>query len=167
MTQSNYSKFNEKAKSLEKWKPILNTMGITGKKNDWMAQYASMHSSNDLNNVNNISATQSESIDFGVSLLPVAMKIAAQTIGNNLVSVKPMDLGLSAEEVARIESEVKQENRDGKIDSIIDDTEYVERKKEDHPDWKNGGRPHVQLLYIDYKFGSTQSTTTIKKKKKK
>ena len=42
------------------------------------------------------------------SLFPVAMKIAAQTIGQDLVSVQPMTgPGMSKEKRERIEAEIK------------------------------------------------------------
>ena len=101
------------------------------------------------------------------NLFPVAMKIAAKTIGQDLVSVQPMTGpgGMSKEERERIEAEIKQKNRDGKIDSLIEGTEYKEEKLEQHPDYKPGSGG--QLFYMDYTYGSTHKKTRRSKKKKK
>ena len=96
------------------------------------------------------------------SLFPVAMKIVSQTIAQDLVSVQPMNgpSGMSKEEKERIESEIKQKNRDGKIDSLIEDTEYKEEKVEEHPDYKPG------LFYMDYTYNSPTHKKTRRSKKK-
>jgi hypothetical protein len=106
----------DKQKALKKWSPVLENMGVTGDRIDWMAEYAEFHSINENAYVNAsnvsgmggvISAQPSTlagqtignttygpgssigSGDVGQNLLPVAMKIAAQTIGLDLVAVKP------------------------------------------------------------------------------
>ena len=100
------------------------------------------------------------------SLFPIAMKIASQTIAQDLVSVQPMNGpgGMSKEEKERIESEIKQKNRDGKIDSLIEGTEYKEEKVEKHPDYKPGNSP---LFYMDYTYNSPTHKKTRRSKKKK
>ena len=99
------------------------------------------------------------------SLFPIAMKIASQTISQDLVTVQPMTGpgGMSKEERERIESEIKQKNRDGKIDSLIEGTEYKEEKVEEHPDYKPGDSP---LFYMDYTYSTHKKTRRSKKKKK-
>ena len=101
------------------------------------------------------------------SLFPIAMKIVSQTIGQDLVSVQPMTGpgGMSKEEKERIEAEIKQKNRDGKIDSLIEGTEYKEEKLEQHPDYKPGSGG--QLLYFDYTYNSSTHKKTRRSKKKK
>jgi hypothetical protein len=107
----------DKAKATKKWAPVLENMGVTGERVEWMAEYAEFHSINENAYVNasNVagmggviaaqpsiypgqtvggtlaSGTQplTGSGDVGQNLLPVAMKIAAQTIGLDLVAVKP------------------------------------------------------------------------------
>jgi hypothetical protein len=107
----------DKQKAVKKWAPVLENMGVTGERVDWMAEYAEFHSINENAYVNasNVSgmggvvAAQPSlfpgqtlggtlaggtspltgSGDVGQNLLPVAMKIAAQTIGLDLVAVKP------------------------------------------------------------------------------
>ena len=106
----------DKSKAIKKWSPVLENMGVTGERVDWMAEYAEFHSINENAYVNasNVSgmggviAAQPSALagqtlgsswntansylgsgDVGQNLLPVAMKIAAQTIGLDLVAVKP------------------------------------------------------------------------------
>jgi len=105
-------------KAMKKWSPVLENMGVTGDRVEWMSEYAEFHSINENAYVNasnvagmgNVFAAQpatyagqtiggslatSTSVgtigsgDVGQNLLPVAMKIAAQTIGLDLVAVKP------------------------------------------------------------------------------
>ena len=106
----------DKQKVINKWTPVLENMGvIDSDRLDWMSEYAEFHSINE-NAYANVSNTvglgsivaPSPSIlpgttigsnwsttgvngsgDLGQNLLPVAMKIAAQTIGLDLVAVKP------------------------------------------------------------------------------
>jgi len=102
----------DKSKAVKKWSPVLENMGVTGERVEWMAEYAEFHSINENAYVNasNVagmgavvaaqpsslagqtaltSGSQIGSGDVGQNLLPVAMKIAAQTIGLDLVAVKP------------------------------------------------------------------------------
>ena len=110
-------------KALKKWAPVLENMGVTGDRVEWMSEYAEYHSINEnayananingmggvfspqpstfagqtsLSGVSGTSGTSTYgtgglvgSGDVGQNLLPVAMKIAAQTIGLDLVAVKP------------------------------------------------------------------------------
>jgi hypothetical protein len=110
----------DKQKAVKKWAPVLENMGVTGERVDWMAEYAEFHSINENAYVNasnvagmgGVIAAQPSTLagqtignstalggygpgslagsgDVGQNLLPVAMKIAAQTIGLDLVAVKP------------------------------------------------------------------------------
>jgi hypothetical protein len=102
----------DKQKAIKKWSPVLENMGVTGDRVDWMSEYAEFHSINENAYVNasnvagmgSVIAAQPSSLpgqtlgnyangigsgDVGQNLLPVAMKIAAQTIGLDLVAVKP------------------------------------------------------------------------------
>jgi len=105
-------------KAVAKWKPVLESLGVQDpSRMKWMAEYAEMHSLNEnvaystLGNINGMGAVQAAqpsttpglvwgdytaggaggigSGDIGQNLLPVSMKIAAQTIGLDLVAVKP------------------------------------------------------------------------------
>ena len=108
----------DKQKALKKWAPVLENMGVKAEDRiEWMAEYAELHSINEnaYANASNVAglgsviAPQPYSLsgvtvgtgnysgqtnyagsgDIGQNLLPVAMKIAAQTIGLDLVAVKP------------------------------------------------------------------------------
>ena len=106
----------DKQKAIKKWAPVLENMGVAGEERlDWMSEYAEYHSINENAYVNASTAgmgavlsPQPSSLagaligtnwssnsgsagsgDLGQNLLPVAMKIAAQTIGLDLVAVKP------------------------------------------------------------------------------
>jgi hypothetical protein len=101
-------------KAMKKWSPVLENMGVSGEKLEWMAEYAEFHSINENAYVNATNVAGMGAVlnpvlggpagttltntgwsgaagsgDVGQNLLPVAMKIAAQTIGLDLVAVKP------------------------------------------------------------------------------
>ena len=126
--------------------------------NNWMTEYANLHLKNKLSTNTVIGSQSNESFP---SLLPIAKKISAQTIGIDLVSVQPMkDFGNSEKERERIKREVATINRDRKLDSIIEDKEFEEFeefKEEDHELYKSGTTSN--LFYLDYKY-STPSTST-------
>ena len=105
----------DKQKAIKKWSPVLENMGVEGDRVEWMSEYAEFHSINENAYVNASNVTGMGSVinpvvglnnptgtiqganwtgnagsgDVGQNLLPVAMKIAAQTIGLDLVAVKP------------------------------------------------------------------------------
>lgn len=163
-------KIPSKEDTLKKWGPILDSMGMTGSKADWMSQYANAHIDNETQRNNKIEQILESNTDEFPSLLPIAMKITAKTIGLDLVPVQPMagPGGMSQEERERIEAEVKGENRDGKIDALIEGKEYSEKKVEDHPDYKSGGG---QLFYLDYTYGDNsekeEESSILGRKKKR
>lgn len=101
---------NTNNKSVMKWSPILENLGVPTSRIGWLAEYAEFHSINEnayanasnvagMGNVlsaqpsglpgQTLSGGSNGSGDLGQNLLPVAMKIAAQTIGLDLVAVKP------------------------------------------------------------------------------
>lgn len=73
---------NRRKETEDKWKNIIGNIGLTDSKADWMSQYAGLQSQS--------TTTQS---NFP-SMFPIAMKVAAQTIGLDLVSVKPLSAPL-------------------------------------------------------------------------
>ena len=102
----------DKQKAVKKWTPVLENMGVSAERVEWMSEMAEYHSINENAYVNAsnvagmgaVTAAQPNSLagntlaafsgsigsgDVGQNLLPVAMKIAAQTIGLDLVAVKP------------------------------------------------------------------------------
>ena len=144
-----------KEDTIKKWAPILESMGMTGSKADWMSEYAEMHSKNESTLSNNTTAE-----DFP-TLLPIAMKVSAKTIGTDLVSVMPIGGGNSGPEMESIRQDVKIENRDRKIESIVEDKEFEEMKVEDHPDYIKPKGPLGQLFYLDFTYGGTESNTIL------
>lgn len=143
-----------KKDTIKKWAPILESMGMTGSKADWMSEYAEMHSKNETT----LSNTTTE--DFP-TLLPIAMKVSAQTIGTASVSVAPIGGGNSGPEMESIRQDIKIENRDRKIESIVEDKEFEEMKVEDHPDYIKPKGPSGQLFYLDFTYGGTESNTIL------
>lgn len=104
----------DKKKAISKWSPVLENMGVAEERVEWMSEMAEFHSINENAYANanvagmggvvspNPSGLPGQTIngyadnggiqgsgDVGQNLLPVAMKIAAQTIGLDLVAVKP------------------------------------------------------------------------------
>lgn len=103
----------DKAKAEKKWSPILEALHVEEtEKRSWMAEYAELHQLNEnvsyatLGNIQGMGPVRSPqpsevpgyiwgpdaqigSGDVGQNLLPISMKIAAQTIGLDLVAVKP------------------------------------------------------------------------------
>lgn len=104
----------DKSKALKKWSPVLESLGVSESlKRDWMAEYAEMHQLNEnvaystLGNLQGMGPVTAPQVGTGIgatwgtgsgtqgsgdiaqNLLPVSMKIAAQTIGLDLVAVKP------------------------------------------------------------------------------
>lgn len=90
---------------------------------------------------------------FDSFVFPTIKRVAAQTVAIDLVPVQPIG-GNSVEEMQRIEREIKELNREGKIESIITDKEFKEKKREDHPDYKKSDGPNGSLFYLDYNYGS-------------
>jgi hypothetical protein len=139
---------SEKDKLVNKWAPIMGSIGVTGSKSDWLAEYAQ----------NMTMCELSHTDESFPSILPTTMKLSAQTIGMDLVSVSPLPgPGMSSEKYKEIEAEIKQENRDNKIDSLVEGKEYVEKKVEDHPDFVSG--PKIDLLYMDFVYGSSSNSS--------
>lgn len=104
----------DKQKAMKKWRPILENMKVSEDRMEWLSEMAEYHSINEnagtaYANASNVAGMGSilnpvigtipgstylgggaaGSGDVGQNLLPVAMKIAAQTIGLDLVAVKP------------------------------------------------------------------------------
>ena len=103
----------DKAKAEKKWFPILEALHVSDpEKRSWMAEYAELHQLNEnvsyatLGNIQGMGAVRAAqpsttpgavwgygdtvgSGDVGQNLLPISMKIAAQTIGLDLIAVKP------------------------------------------------------------------------------
>lgn len=106
--------------------------------------------------INQSSPTQSQ---FDNLVFPMIRKVFPQMVAHNVVPVSPLGGGLPGEEVRRIDTELKQENREGKIESIVEGKEYVEKTRQDHPDWIEPDGPKAGLLYLDYSYNSGTNST--------
>ena len=142
----------EKDKTYDKWSSIINSMGITGSKSDWMTEYANKQIETLQENTLSSGDTTS---DFP-SLLPIAMRVAARTIGQDIGGFA------SKEEIDSVKNRITQENRDGKIESIINDKPFSEKKLEEDDEYKELMRkgvtpmsaPSGSLFYLDFQYGT-------------
>ena len=152
-----------KEEIMKKWSSILGPMGMTGSQLDNLSQLAE--------NQSNQILEETKSEDFP-SLLPIAMKVAARSISNDLIFA-------SKEEIDEVKKKVQSENRDGKIEAIIEGGEFTEKKLEDDEEYKElmkkgvtpMSAPSGTLFYLDYKYGDESTkphkkTRRSKKKKK-
>lgn len=113
---------------------IINSMGLTG------------------------SASEDTTSEFP-SLLPIAMRVAAKTIGQDIGGFA------SKEEIDSVKNRITQENRDGKIESIIDDKPFTEKKLEEDQEYKDLMKrgvtpmsgPSGQLFFLDFKYGTASN----------
>jgi len=157
-----------KEEIMKKWANILGPMGMTGSQLDNLAQLVENQSNHILEE--NTLVTETTSPEFP-SLLPMAMKVAAKTIAMDLCFA-------SKEEIDDVKSRIHSENRDGKIEAIVEGGEFTEKKLEDDEEYKElmkkgvtpMSAPSGTLFYLDYKYGD-ESTKPYKKtrrsKKKK
>jgi hypothetical protein len=106
--------------------------------------------------LNESSATQSQ---FDNLVFPMIRKVFPQMIAHNIVPVSPLGGGLPGEEIRRIDTELRRENREGKIESLVEGKEYVEKKRQDHPDWIEPEGPKASLLHFDYSYNSGTIST--------
>jgi hypothetical protein len=150
---------------MKKWSAILGPMGITGSQLDNLSQLAENQSNHILEE--NTLATETTSPEFP-SLLPIAMKVAARTISNDLIFA-------SKEEIDDVKSRIQSENRDGKIEAVIEAGEFTEKKLEDDEDYKElmkkgvspMSAPSGTLFYLDYKYGDESSKSHKKTRRSK
>lgn len=152
-------KQNSKEDIVKKWAPILD-IGLTGSKDDCMPELAELNPKQEIVN----SKTEEEF----PSLLPIVMKVAAKTIGQDLVFA-------SKKEIDEVKNKVLTENRDGKIEAIVYGKEFTEKKLEDDIDYqkliKKGvtpiSAPSGHLFYLDFKYDIHKKTRRSGRKKKK
>ena len=135
---------------LNKWQAALGPLGMTGSKLDTISQL--------LENQANFNLEGNKSEEFP-SLLPMAMKVASKTISNDLIFA-------SEEEIDAVKKKVQSENRDRKIEAIVEGGEFTEKKLEDDPEYQQLMKKGVQplsapsglLFYLDYKYSDSQKT---------
>lgn len=70
---------NKRKETENKWRNIIGNIGLTGSQAAWMSQYTS---------------SQTTTSSSFTNMLPIAMNVAARTIGLDLVSVQPMSAPL-------------------------------------------------------------------------
>lgn len=144
---------------MRKWGPILGSMGMTVSQLDNLSQLAE--------NQSNQILEETKTEEFP-TLLPMAMKVAAKTISNDLIFA-------SQKEIDAVKSRVQSDNRDGKIEAIIEGGEFVEKKLEDDEEYqqlmKKGvtplSAPTGQLFYLDFKYGNDKSHKKTRRSGKK
>jgi hypothetical protein len=152
----------KKEDTIKKWSSVLGSMGMTGSQLDNLSQLTENQSNHILEE--NTIATETTSSDFP-SLLPMAMKVASKTISMDLCFA-------SQEEIDDVKNRVQSENRDGKIEAIIEGGEFTEKKLEDDEEYKKLMKKGVtpisaplgQLFYIDYKYDENFLNSTSHKK---
>ena len=105
---------------INKWSAILGPLGITGSQLDNLSQL--------VENQSNQISEETKTEDFP-TLLPMAKQIFAKTVSLDLCFA-------SEEEIDEVKKKVQSENRDGKIDAIIEGGEFTEKKLEDDPQYK-------------------------------
>lgn len=131
---------------INKWSEALGTMGLTGSKLEGISQL--------LENQANHLVEETKSEGFPSLLFPVAMKVAAKTISNQILGFA------SKEEIDEVKKRIQSENRDGKIESVIEGSEFTEKKLEDDKEYqelmKKGvtplQAPSGVLHYLDYQY---------------
>ncbi len=105
------------------------------------------------------------------SLLPIAMKVSSKLKSNEIMGFA------SKEEIDEVKKKVKSENRNGKIEAIIEGGEFTEKKLEDDEEYKElmkkgltpMSAPSGTLFYLDFKYDESSKThkKTRRSKKKK
>jgi hypothetical protein len=148
-----------KEEIMKKWANILGPMGMTGSQLDNLAQLAE--------NQSNQILEETKTEEFP-SLLPMAMKVAAKTIAMDLCFA-------SKEEIDDVKSRVNSENRDGKIEAIVEGGEFTEKKLEDDEEYKKlmekgvtpMSAPSSNLFYLDFKYDNDIPKTHKKTRRSK
>ena len=144
--------------TMKKWTTALGAMGVTGSQLNNLAQLAE----NQSNHI--VEETKTEEFP----LLPIAMKVAAKTIAMDLCFA-------SQEEINEVKSKVQSENRDGKIEAIIEGGEFTEKKLEDDEEYKKLMKkgvtpmpaPSSNLFYLDFKYDNDIPKTHKKTRRSK
>lgn len=140
---------------IKKWQPIIDNI-VGDEKKEWMCSYLDAHESYE--STGRFEAYQivdtGKTYESDTPLLPICKQIAAQTIGLNLVAVKPMSApkGYESEE-----DRIKRENYNERVVlhnklNKIKDGEYNPVAKKEEPN---------SIPYIDFVYGS-QSAPPVK-----
>jgi len=146
---------SDKEKLLDKWEVILGN--VDPLKEEWMKQPIGQIN-RPAYQVTDSGKTEDEWKDM---LLPISKNIAAQTIGLDLLAVKPMSAPIGFEnEKDRLkrETENKRIKLRNKIKKVKSEGNFVSEKLIESPSG---------LEYLDFKYGNTNSNSLVKSKKKK
>lgn len=153
----------QKKNLIDKWQAVLGSTPSNDKLN-WMSEYAEQHKLYD-STTSSLSSLQPKE-EFP-SLLPLAMKVAAKTIGLDLVSVQPIGGG-DPKLLEAAKTKVKATNRERQMDSVLEDKPFEPLKIEDTEEYKEYSKysgPKMNLMYLDYQYNSSPLNTTNKPKK--
>ena len=157
----------DKEKALKRWKPILNSLNVDDEnKRLWMSEYAenfdfSLQPGDDFV-PHHETGDPFDSSSLSQNLLPFAMKITAQTIGMDLVTVVPMSSPKLGGVPELNEEKYLNERRKKILDDVFDDNsdDFNDIKETDFKnldeikkDFMEGGG----LLYFDYKYGDQKN----------
>jgi hypothetical protein len=157
-----HSQSESQKKNLDKWQAVLGTTTSSDKLN-WMTEYAEHHKLYD-SATSSLSSLQPKE-EFP-SLLPLAMKVSAKTIGLDLVSVNPIGGG-DPKLLEAAKSKVKATNRERQMDSILEEDKPFEPLKiedtEEYKEYSKYSGPKMDLLYIDYQYNNSNTNKAKKK----
>jgi len=95
--------------------------------------------------------------DFDNISFPMVRRVSAKTLSQELGFYSEEEI---EEEMMLVKSRINSENRDRKIGSILEGTEYVEKRLEDNPEYKELvsrgikplSAPTGHIFYVDYKY---------------
>lgn len=101
--------------------------------------------------------TESPKIEDNL-FFPIAMKVAQQTLASELGFA-------SQDELDEVKNRIITENREGSIESIIEDKEHIEKKLEDDEEYKKlmkkgvtpMGTPQGNLMYMDVRYNKDET----------
>jgi len=169
----------DKEKALKKWKPILDSLNVDDEnKRLWMSEYAEMQKyiEEEKRNFNfplqpgddfvptHEPGDPFDSSSLSQNLLPVAMKIAAQTIGMDLVTVVPMSSPSLGGVPELNEEKYLNERRKKILEDIFDDDSddlNDDIKETDFKDLDDIKKDFMEgtsgLLYFDFKYGNPKN----------
>ena len=142
---------SNKENILNKWQSALGPLGMTGSQLDNISQL--------LENQANFNLEENKTSEFP-NLLPIATKVASQLVSNQILGFA------SEEEIDAVKKKVKSENRDAKIEAVVEGREFTEKKLEDDEDYKELMKkgvtplsaPSGVLFYLDYQYADSQKS---------
>jgi len=101
---------------------------------------------------NSVKSGTESNLGFGEIVFPLVKSVFSTTLAGN-----------TPEQMERIENDIRQENRNSKLENLFDGTEYVEKKITDHKDYNEGlipvtplNPPSGQIYHVDYIYGTSK-----------